>query len=218
MEPIACTEVIFDLDGTLWTPVALSLVAWRTACRDLGFDCPCVTTDSLLGTYGMMLSDASEILLPGIPPDQQERITELVFALENKLIAEGGGDLYPDVREMLTTLSQSKRLFIASNCQSGYIEAFLQSHQLGHLFCDTIALGDTGLSKARNVELLMARNAIADAVFVGDAETDLKAARANNLPFIYASYGYGKVSEYDYRIDAFKDLASLVPGTKLTAF
>jgi phosphoglycolate phosphatase len=213
MEPIACSEVIFDLDGTLWTPVSLSLVAWRTACQDLGFDCPCITTEALLGTYGMMLSDASEILLPGIPPDQQELITECVFALENKLIAGGGGDLYPDVREVLTTLSHSKRLFIASNCQSGYIEAFLQSRELGHLFCDTVALGDTGLSKARNVQLLMARNAITDAVFVGDAETDLNAARANNLPFIYASYGYGKVAGYDYRIDAFKDLVYLMPDS-----
>ena len=209
MEPITCSEIIFDLDGTLWTPVALSLVAWRTACRDLGFDCPCVTTESLLGTYGMMLSDASEILLPGFSPDQQEIITERVFALENKLIAEGGGDLYPDVREVLTTLSQSKRLFIASNCQSGYIEAFLKSHQLKHLFYDTIALGDTGKSKAQNVALLMTRNTITKAVFVGDAQTDLKAARANGLPFIYTSYGYGKVSEYDYRVDAFQDLATL---------
>ncbi len=209
MVPITCSEIIFDLDGTLWTPVELSLVAWRTACSDLGFDCPCVTTEALLGTYGMMLQDASEILLPGILPAQQDLITERVFAIENKLIAEGGGDLYTDVREVLTMLSQSKRLFIASNCQSGYIEAFLQSHQLEHLFCDTIALGDTGKSKAQNVALLMTRNTITKAAFVGDAETDLKAARANNLPFIYASYGYGKVSEYDYRIDAFQDLATL---------
>lgn len=209
MEPITCSEIIFDLDGTLWTPVALSLVAWRTACSDLGFDCPCVTTESLLGTYGMMLQDASEILLPGFSPDQQEIITERVFALENKLIADGGGDLYPDVREVLTMLSQSKRLFIASNCQSGYIEAFLESHQLKHLFCDTIALGDTGKSKAQNVALLIDRNGISNAIFIGDAQTDLNAARANGLPFIYASYGYGKVSEYDYRIDAFQDLATL---------
>jgi phosphoglycolate phosphatase len=210
MDHIACAEVIFDLDGTLWTPVEFSLTAWSVACQELGFDCPSVTTDSLIGTYGMTFADASEILLPGMPREAQERIINRVCFLENQLIAEGGGELYPQVREVLTLLGQSKRLFIASNCQSGYIESFLESHRLGHLFCDTIALGETGKDKAFNVGLLIKRNAITNAVFVGDAETDLKAARANRLPFIHAGYGYGEVSERDYSVAGFLELVDLL--------
>lgn len=48
-------------------------------------------------------------------------------------------------------------------------------------------------------------------MYVGDTEGDLKAARYARIPFIYAKYGFGQVSQYQYDkvIESFKDLLSI---------
>ena len=210
MNRIACTEIVFDLDGTLWSPLSLSLTAWHTACQEFGFSVEQLTAENLLKMYGMTLDDASRFLLPGSTVKQQEQISERVFAMENRMIAQGHGDLYPQVKEILNVLSQTKRLFIASNCQMDYIEAFLKAKQLEDLFCDTICFGETMRPKAENVATLVERNSIANAIVVGDASTDLHAARQTGVPFVYAAYGFGKVSEYDYKLERFADLLELL--------
>ena len=39
---------------------------------------------------------------------------------------------------------------------------------------------------------------------------DRRAADANRVGFVYASYGYGTVDRYDHRIDRFADVVTLV--------
>ena len=55
----------------------------------------------------------------------------------------------------------------------------------------------------------MQRNNIKKAIYVGDTEGDREAAKKANIPFIYASYGFGEVSDYDYKIDSISDLKTL---------
>ncbi|WP_353654027.1 hypothetical protein [Bacillus sp. ISL-55] len=41
---------------------------------------------------------------------------------------------------------------------------------------------------------------------MGDTQGDLAAARFADIPFIYAEYGFGQVSEYDMKIKSFEEL------------
>ena len=50
-------------------------------------------------------------------------------------MAKVGGRLYEGLEETLKYLSAKYPLYIVSNCQKGYIEAFLSYHQLGKYFC-----------------------------------------------------------------------------------
>ncbi|WP_342728978.1 hypothetical protein [Virgibacillus subterraneus] len=43
-------------------------------------------------------------------------------------------------------------------------------------------------------------------LYVGDTEGDLEAARFAEIPFIYAKYGFGQVSQYDKAIESFEEL------------
>lgn len=66
--------------------------------------------------------------------------------------------------------------------------------------------GRTGLSKGENINLIIRRNNLTAPIYVGDTEGDLNAARYAGIPFVYAKYGFGQVSEYDWVIEKFDDL------------
>ena len=56
----------------------------------------------------------------------------------------------------------------------------------------------------------MDRNNIKNAVYVGDTISDKEASIIAGIPFVYASYGFGEVNEYDYKINDIKDLCDLM--------
>ena len=55
----------------------------------------------------------------------------------------------------------------------------------------------------------MERNNFKNSVYVGDTISDKEAADYAKIPFVYASYGFGKIKDYDYKIDDIKDLINL---------
>lgn len=50
------------------------------------------------------------------------------------------------------------------------------------------------------MRLLMERNGIAEAAYVGDTQGDLEAARLAGIPFVWAAYGFGKPEAWEVRI------------------
>ena len=58
----------------------------------------------------------------------------------------------------------------------------------------------------------MERNGIdrAQAAYIGDTMGDCEAARLAGIPFIFASYGFGKVPEAALKITKFSDIFALV--------
>ena len=74
------------------------------------------------------------------------------------------------------------------------------------LFIDYESAGRTKQNKKENIKILMERNNISKAFYIGDTESDKNAAKLNKLPFIYANYGFGNVTSYDYVISIFIDL------------
>ncbi len=56
----------------------------------------------------------------------------------------------------------------------------------------------------------MQRNQLKSPIYVGDTQKDLEAANFAKIPFAFASYGFGDVVAYDYRIDKIEDLLEIV--------
>ncbi|MGN0115446.1 MAG: HAD family hydrolase, partial [Acutalibacteraceae bacterium] len=67
-----------------------------------------------------------------------------------------------------------------------------------------------GLLKAENIRLVMLRNCIDKAIYVGDAQGDYDSSKVAKIPFVYASYGFGKVADYEYSIASFDKLPEIV--------
>ena len=100
------------------------------------------------------------------------------------------------VEELLVQLKLSGyHLSIVSNCQEGYIEAFLEYHKLGDYFDDFECFGKTGREKGHNIHLVAERNHLDQAVYIGDVQGDYYAAQEAGIPFIHAKNGYGLIQQ-----------------------
>nr|WP_079480329.1 HAD family hydrolase [Halobacillus salinus] len=199
-------SVIFDLDGTIWDPIDTVLQAWNKAIQhhiDLETE---LTREDLESIMGLQIHDIGEKLFPHVEETTRLLMLEDCFEREVDELKEHGGALYDQVEEVLEDLSQRYKLFIVSNCQDGYVETFYKFHQLEKYFEDFENPGRTGLSKGENIRLVMERNDLEQPIYVGDTDGDRKAAAYAGIPFVYASYGFGEVSDYEKRIETFGEM------------
>ncbi|KAI7246092.1 hypothetical protein KC345_g12114, partial [Hortaea werneckii] len=141
---------------------------------------------------GLQVYEAGRKLFPNLDEDTRQKILRECCEVECQCLAKQGGRLYEGLEAVLKALSAKYKLFIVSNCQAGYIEAFYDYHQLHKYFADYENPGRTGLSKGENIKLIMDRNNLSDPVYVGDTEGDRKAAGFAGIPFVYAGYGFGE--------------------------
>lgn len=184
--------IIFDLDGTLWDSSENVVKSWNEVlCRRAGVQ---LTIKDMRGYMGKTLEKISELMLPDIPDKLRKDIMKECCENENNYLSRHGGVLFPDLEEVLAELSQQYKLFIVSNCQSGYIETFLEYYNFGGYFADTECPGGTGKEKGENIRLVAARNKLDKAVYIGDTQGDCDAAAFAGIPFIHAAYGFGEVS------------------------
>ena len=64
--------------------------------------------------------------------------------------------------------------------------------------------------KGYNIKLIMKRNTIDQAFYVGDTEGDEEASRFAGISFIYASYGFGKAKYPDMIINSIEELPKVL--------
>ena len=205
------TAFIFDVDGTLWDTTGIVARSWQTVLNRLSVRIEGgLTPQRLRQEFGKTPEDVAEDLLPHLSKAEQKEVIDACFQQEEKDLAQDNGDLlYEGVAETLVRLAESRRLYIVSNCQSGYIELFLKKSRLERYIADFECAGNTGRPKGDNIRLLMDRNRLKRAVYVGDTQGDCEASRQAGIPFIFASYGFGSPEEYSHRICRFEDLLTL---------
>ncbi len=201
-------SIIFDLDGTLWDSSEQVLMIWNQVIREHG-NITEITKEQLAGCMGLQSHEIGQRLFPNLSEEKREEIMQECHEVECPYLAEHGATLYSDVESVLAELAKKYKLFIVSNCQNGYIEAFYQSHQLEKYFIDYEHPGRTSLTKGENIKLIIERNQLTEPIYVGDTKGDLAGARFAGIPFVYASYGFGEVDNYDYVIHRFSELLEL---------
>lgn len=210
--------VIFDVDGTIWDSAERVAESWTEAFSDFpetkGIE---VSAGELASYMGLTMEKIEAKILPGIEPMRRREMMNYAVDYENRYLVEHPGVFYPDFFTSIKALKEEgRKLYIVSNCQSGYIEAMLAAAKLsfgkGRDFEDIECFGNTEKSKAENIRLLMKRNAISSekAVYVGDTELDGESAKAAGIPFIFAGYGFGNPKEYVGKISRLSELSELI--------
>ncbi len=186
--------ILFDLDGTLWDATSAIIPAWNAVLKRHGSLRAPLTREDMRGYMGKTSVQIAALMLPGHPIHDSLAIVNACCEEELPYLREQGGCLYPHITETLAQLRQSGYfLYIVSNCQDGYIEAFLQHHRLAAFFEDYEYEGRTGRPKGENIRLVMERHGLDRAVYIGDTQGDLEAADVAGIPFIHAAYGFGRV-------------------------
>jgi len=205
-------SIIFDLDGTLWDARENVCASWNVVLAHRWPELGQLTVEQFSAQMGKMMPDIGRALFPQLTPEQSDEVVDTCGLFENEYVAEHGGVLYEELEPVLAQLAQKYRLFVVSNCQSGYIEAFFAAHGLGKYFEDIECYGNNELPKADNIRLVAERNGLASPVYVGDTAMDASSAAKAGVPFIWASYGYGDVDSYAGRIERPADLPGLCAG------
>lgn len=187
---------MFDLDGTMWDSAVGVAASWNEVFREADASLPALTAEDVHKVMGMTMKEISQVLQPTMDPATREEVFERCCRHEVDYLYDHPGDLYPGLQETLDALrSMGYELAVVSNCQLGYVKAFLHSSGLGDRFIDYEEWERTGLSKGENIRLVMERNGYREAIYVGDTAKDQEAAKAAGIPFIHAAYGFGKTVE-----------------------
>ena len=189
--------IIFDVDGTLWDSTEAVARSWNQAIEENTDFSLSLTADWLKSLFGKTMDEITLALFPSCPKEERDRIGYLCFNYENRLLETDHGVLYPDVARTLENLSQKTGLYIVSNCQGKYIKDFL-------------CFGQTQVPKNESIRLLMERNHLQDVVYVGDTSGDFDACQKADVPFIYASYGFGDIPDPPRQIGAIRELPALL--------
>ena len=116
---------------------------------------------------------------------------------------------YPNIRETITELAKHYRLFIVSNSQCGYPELCIDKLGLEGCILGHLCFGDTGTSKGITIRKLIEKHNIGSCAYVGDTQGDYEATVEAEVPFIWATYGFGTPDGYVAKIDKFEELLKL---------
>lgn len=202
--------IIFDMDGTLWDSAENVAKSWNIAIEESGFIQRTLTVEDIKGVMGRTMDVIAKILFPELSEIQRVLLLESCCRKENDYLRQHGGTLYDGVEELFLKLREKYHVSIVSNCQGGYIEAFLDYYKLGDLVDDFECYGKTLKQKGDNIKLVVERNQLKEAIYVGDIQGDYDSSMEAGVGFVHAAYGFGTIREEVAAINSLSELPGLL--------
>ena len=203
-------SLIFDIDGTLWDSRALVAEGYNIQLKKEGLEHLCVTAEDLKPLFGKVMTEIADAILASIDPSDRYDLMERCMETENKYLFENECKIgYPGILETVKELAKKYRLFIVSNSQCGYPELCMEKLGLTPYIEGHLCFGDTGTSKGKTIRTLMEKHNIENCAYVGDTQGDYEATVEADVPFIWATYGFGTPDGYAAKIDSFEELLNL---------
>lgn len=202
--------IIFDMDGTLWDSAEGVAKAWSKVVSEQYTDQRVITKEEIQGVMGLTMDKLAQALFPELEEEKRMNLLQICCENENEYLRLHGGVLYDNLEDTLKVLKKRYPLYIVSNCQSGYIEAFLEYYGFEKYFDDIECYGNNGLKKGDNIRKIVERNGLNEAVYVGDIQGDYDASREADVKFIHAAYGFGTIEQKVPAIHELEELPALV--------
>lgn len=204
--------ILFDVDGTLWDSTPQVTEAWNEILASHADVRRVITEKDMYHCMGRSMDEIGRLLLPELEAGRRRTVMEQCMEYENRYLEKHPGLMYPGVIRVLKELSADYHLYIVSNCQDGYIQVMMKTCGLEGLIGDFESHGRTGRPKGENISLVIRRNRLDRAIYVGDTAMDGQAAGMAGIPFVYAAYGFGRAEEADGVIQKPEQLPLIAGG------
>ena len=198
--------IIFDMDGTLWDSADGVAKSWTQVIQNEYKKDMTVTEQDIKRVMGKTMDVIGDIFFPELSAEERKSLVGKCGDWENEYLRRNGGKLYPDLEDTLKKLKENYHLYIVSNCQSGYIEAFLDYYSFERYFEDIECYGNNEKGKGENIRLVMERNELDRAIYVGDIQGDYDATMQAGATFVHAKYGFGTINTEVAEIEKFSEL------------
>ncbi len=203
-------SLIFDIDGTLWDSRALVAEGYNRQLEKEGLSHLRTNAGALKSLFGKTSEELADVMLDQVPaPERYALMTRCAESEDAFLRADPCQVGYPKVQETVAELSKKYRLFIVSNSQRGYPELCMEKLGLSPYIQGALCYGDTGTSKGKTIRTLMERYGIQNCAYIGDTQGDHEAAQEADIPFIWASYGFGTPTGYDAKLQSIEELLNM---------
>lgn len=203
--------VIFDLDGTLWDSSDEVVAAWNEVLNAATDGKLQIDKEFMQSIMGKNMEEIKNSIFADYPIKNIDKIFDDCLANEQIYLHKNGAKIYPQLEDTLSKLAEKYELSIVSNCQCGYIEAFLEYYNnIEKFFSDRECFGNTLKEKDENIKSVIMRNNYKKAFYVGDTLGDYNSAVKAGAVFIHADYGFGEVPQAKYRISALSELPDLL--------
>lgn len=202
--------IIFDMDGTLWDSAREVVASWNEIIEKEYLPEKKITIKDMQSVMGLTMDKLAKKLFPELEEERRMELLEHCGTYENEYLKIHGGSLYEGLEDTIKILHKKYPLFIVSNCQKGYIEAFLEHYGFSKYFDDIECYGNNLLEKGDNIQNIVERNHLTDAVYVGDIQGDYEASQKAGIKFIHAAYGFGKISEPVSKINNIRELPEVL--------
>ncbi len=206
------------MDGTVWDSSENVAKSWTVKVHEAGYNDRNITRKDIQSVMGKTMNVIADTLFT-FTEKGPERDTLLLSCekYEIEYLRAHGGILYEGVKETWKSLKDNGyHNYIVSNCQAGYIEAFLDYYGISYgrrddLIEDIECYGNNLRQKDENIRLLAERNDLTDACYVGDIQSDYDATVKAGYKFIHARYGFGSINSEVPYINSLSDLMDVVP-------
>lgn len=173
--------IIFDFDGVLADSLQVCLTACNNAARNQGADLT-FATDAFATLNPVTFEALAEH--HGLDPSPFAR--DVAAAVSASPVRSA---IFDGIDTALFELARLNRLAVVSASDASVIRAVLAPSGLDRLM-DPVIGGDTPGTKAEKISKLVAESLSAPHVMVGDAASDILAARAAGIAAISVTWGW----------------------------
>lgn len=194
---LLCDGVIFDVDGTLWDIAPVAAHVFNRTVEEYTTLTTRVAPDDLRAVYGKPYDEIGRILYPELRGKSNSDLMAIILKRQDVALRDSDLCPFPGVDEVFRTLSGKVPLFIVSNCETGYIERFLDKTGNEPFITDHLCPGDSGKLKADNIRAVVDKYGLQHPVYVGDTDGDHIACRSAGVPLVFAAYGFGQTENPD---------------------
>ena len=199
--------IIFDLDGTLWDTTTPTFKAANNVAKENNLKS--ISLDTIIRGMGENKDFNAKSYYPEVTLNKGLELLDKATDINFNYLKNKEAIIYNNVEITLQDLSKKYNLYIVSNCfDDEYINTF--KSYLDVDFKDYISAGSMNISKGEAIKLIINKNNMEKAIYVGDTKLDQESSKYANIPFIYCKYGFGKIDDYEYSINSINELNNII--------